>query len=371
MSGVHLYLHIPFCARKCSYCDFAIAVRSRTPDAEYLDAIHREWGGWQVHPTIAAADTLSTVYFGGGTPSRLEPATIATLLGMLTQDRSLAPGAEVTLEANPDDVTPERAGEWARAGITRVSLGAQSHDQQVLDWMHRTHRAEQVPLAVTALRGAGITDISLDLIFALPPEVPRDWSADLDRTLALEPTHVSLYGLTVESHTPLARWKERGEVHEAPGERYAEEYLEAHERLERAGMHHYEVSNASLPGRGSRHNSAYWSGAEYLGLGPSAHSFLDGERSWNAREWVAYRDQVRQTGVAREGAERLTPGQQRLERRYLDLRTRTGTPLEGLDPARVSSWEAEGWARRDGSRLVLTAEGWLRLDALVAQLERP
>lgn len=371
MSGVHLYLHVPFCARKCSYCDFAIAVRSRTPDAEYLEALRREWDGWQAHPSLAEADTLRTVYFGGGTPSRLEPATIAALLVMLTRDRALESGAEVTLEANPDDVTPERAREWARAGITRVSLGAQSHDQQVLDWMHRTHRAEQVPLAVSALRGAGITDISLDLIFALPPEVPRNWSTDLDTTLALQPTHISLYGLTVESHTPLARWKERGEVHEAPGERYADEYLAAHERLVDTGMQHYEVSNASLPGYGSRHNAAYWSGAEYLGMGPSAHSFLGGERSWNTREWVAYRDQVMRTGAARDGAERLTGEQQRLERRYLDLRTRAGTPLEGLDPARVASWEAARWARREGARLVLTAEGWLRLDALVAQLERP
>lgn len=368
---MHLYLHVPFCARKCSYCDFAIAVRAVTPDAEYHAAIEREWAARLQHRQVTPGDVLATVYFGGGTPSRLEPATLAAILARLTRECPLQPGAEVTLEANPDDVTDARAAAWARMGVNRVSLGVQSHQPAVLEWMHRTHRAEQVAPAVKALRGAGITNLSLDLIFALPPELPRDWQADLVRTLALEPTHVSLYGLTVEPHTPLARWAARGEVHEAPEERYAEEYLQAHEALAAAGLRHYEVSNYASPGQEARHNAAYWSGADYLGLGPSAHSFLAGERSWNTREWVAYRDLVARTGMPVAGTERLTPEQHRLERRYLGLRTLAGLPGGEVPADVVAGWEREGWAHRAGERVVLTPAGWLRLDALVTQLGQP
>jgi oxygen-independent coproporphyrinogen-3 oxidase len=371
VSARHVYLHVPFCARKCSYCDFAIAVRRTTPDAEYLEAITREWDTRRRQPAPAPAEPLRTIYLGGGTPSRLAPATIGSLIGLLTRDRDLAPGAEVTLEANPDDVTPERAVAWARAGVNRISLGVQSHDPAVLQWMHRTHRAEQVAPAMAMLRGAGIRNVSVDLIFALPPEVSRDWRADVTATLALEPDHVSLYGLTVEPHTPLARWALRGAVHEAPEERYADEYLLAHDALSRAGFNHYEVSNAGRPGKEAQHNRAYWTGADYVGLGPSAHSLREGVRSWNAREWVAYRDRVAASGLADAGSEELTPEQRLLERRYLDLRTTAGTPREGLDGAVVAAWEREGWATIAEGRVVLTPQGWLRLDALVTQVGLP
>jgi oxygen-independent coproporphyrinogen-3 oxidase len=224
---------------------------------------------------------------------------------------------------------------------------------------------------MTMLREAGVANVSVDLIFAMPPEVPRDWDADLAATLALAPDHVSLYGLTVEPHTPLARWATRGAVHEAPEERYADEYLLAHAALVRAGFVHYEVSNAGRPGKEARHNRAYWTGADYLGLGPSAHSLLGGVRSWNVREWVAYRDAIAATGAARAGSEALTPEQQRLERRYLDLRTTAGTPLEGLPREAVAAWQRQGWATVAGDRVALSPQGWLRLDALVTQVGHP
>ncbi|HET7024480.1 MAG TPA: radical SAM protein, partial [Gemmatimonadales bacterium] len=185
---------------------------------------------------------------------------------------------EVTLEANPDDVTPERAAAWRSLGVGRVSLGVQSFDPAVLSWMHRTHRAEQVAPAVAALRSAGISDVSLDLIYALPAEVPRDWRRDLELALALRPDHLSLYGLTVEAHTPLAHWVARSEVRGAEDERYAEEFLVADAMLAGAGFEHYEVSNYSRPGKRARHNSAYWRRATYIGLGPSAHSAFGRER---------------------------------------------------------------------------------------------
>lgn len=362
---MHLYIHVPFCARRCSYCDFAIAVRSRTPDAEFVAAIAREWQSRRGHPVVAAAPRLETLYFGGGTPSRLESDSIGSLIEVVSADVPLAPEAEVTLEANPDDVTPARAAGWARAGINRVSLGVQSHDPVVLEWMHRTHRAEQVAPALAALREAGIDNVSVDLIFALPAEVPRDWQRDLDLTLALRPAHLSLYGLTVEPRTPLARWTERGTAHEADEDRYATEYLAAHRAMVAAGFEHYEVSNAGQPGCRARHNSAYWELRDYVGLGPSAHSFLGGVRSWNEREYVAWHARVKAHGDPEAGSERLAPDQAALERWYLGLRTDRGLPVDEVRPSLLGPWTTAGWAAVDRGRVRLTAEGWLRLDALV------
>ncbi len=360
---MHAYIHVPFCGRRCSYCDFAIAVRRDTPDSAFVEAIGREWAARRDHPAIRG--TLDTLYFGGGTPSRLAPASLESIIGLLTRDLPLADDAEVTIEANPDDVTPERAGAWAGLGINRVSLGVQSHDPAVLAWMHRTHEAGQVAPALAALRAAGIGNVSLDLIFALPPEVPRDWPRDLDLTLALAPSHLSLYGLTVEPHTPLARWTERGAAHEAPEERYATEYLAAHAALRAAGFEHYEVSNAGRPGCRSRHNSAYWQQRDYVGLGPSAHSFLDGVRSWNEREWEAWRRRVEAGSDPEAGREVLEPGQRELELLYFGLRTDRGVARDRLAPTVAAAWLREGWAIAEGDRIRLTAEGWLRLDALV------
>jgi oxygen-independent coproporphyrinogen III oxidase len=362
---VHIYIHVPFCARRCSYCDFAIAVRRETPDTQFADAIEREWHGWIERQARSATSEVSTLYFGGGTPSRLQPATIARLIRSIATAMPLARAAEVTLETNPDDVTPERAAAWRASGINRVSLGVQSHDAAVLEWMHRTHRAEQVPGAVAALRDAGIVNISVDLIFALPAELQRDWTVDLERTFALEPMHLSLYGLTVEPHTPLFRWTQRGTAVTAPDERYADEYLEAHQEIVAAGFEHYEVSNAGRPGFRSHHNSAYWHGADYLGLGPSAHSLERGARRWNVREWADYQGRSVRGEPVVCGTESLDADAQALERRYLSLRTSYGLAAADLSPDVRDSWYREGWAAPAGDRVRLTAEGWLRLDALV------
>jgi oxygen-independent coproporphyrinogen-3 oxidase len=368
---MHLYLHVPFCARRCSYCDFAIAVRSRVPSARYVDMVLREWERWRNRPPWVEMPALTTLYLGGGTPSSLDPVELARLLARLTADRPLVQGAEVTLEANPDDITLDRAHAWQAAGINRVSLGVQSFNPAVLGWMHRTHVAEQVPGAVRALRDAGIASISLDLIYALPPELDRDWSADLEQALALDPDHLSLYGLTIEPHTPLGRWVDRGEVHPTPDERYAAEFLEAHTRLAAAGYAHYEVSNYGKPGSIARHNSAYWSRVPYLGLGPSAHSTDGEQRWWNIREWAEWDAAIGDGKESVAGLEHLAPDSVRMEELYLGLRTSNGLSIERLDPAVLRAWKAERWAEDRGGRVWLTAEGWLRLDALVAQASRP
>lgn len=363
---MHIYLHVPFCARRCSYCDFAIAVRRTVPDAAFVAAVVQEWRAADLVPGA----TIDTLYFGGGTPSRLAPTAIAQVIEAIAGRAPLAPGAEVTLEANPDDVSAVAARAWALAGVNRVSLGVQSHDPAVLAWMHRTHRVEQVAPAMTALREAGIDNVSVDLIFALPDALARDWSRDLDLTLALDATHLSLYGLTVEPHTPLARWTERGTSVVSTDERYATEYHQAHDALVAAGYEHYEVSNAGRPGFRARHNSAYWEGVDYLGLGPSAHSFVAGERRWNVRDWADYQRRVVAGEPLVAGAERLDAAARALERQYLGLRTTAGLPLDDVAPALQSEWEEAGWAGRHGGRLRLTVEGWLRLDALVAATRR-
>jgi oxygen-independent coproporphyrinogen-3 oxidase len=366
----HVYLHVPFCQRRCSYCDFSIAVRKRIPAREYVDVVLRELS--LLGDTAAVG--LDTIYLGGGTPSLLPPDAISALLTSLRDAfhvTSSRDDVEITLEANPEDVKPESAAAWRLAGVNRVSLGAQSFDDGVLQWMHRSHDATRVGDAVGALRAAGVDNISLDLIFALPAELRRDWARDLDLACSLHPAHLSLYGLTVEERTPLARWISRGATSRPDDERYAEEYLYAHERLARDGYRFYEVSNAERDGHRSRHNSAYWSGRAYLGLGPAAHSFDGRVRRWNLGAWESYRRAVAAGLPAVEAEEVLTEEQRELERLYLALRTDAGLPLAALCrplPPAAALWVERGWAEVSEERLVCTPEGWLRLDALIRDL---
>ncbi len=355
----HLYVHVPFCVRRCSYCDFSIAVRKRIPARDYVEAVGREL------ELVRLSGELETIYLGGGTPSLLPPEAIHALLFRVPRS---AFRVEITIEANPEDVTPDAARAWRAAGVNRVSLGAQSFDDRVLQWMHRSHDSARIGAAVHALRGAGIDNISLDLIFALPEELKRDWRRDLDHALALRPTHLSLYGLTVEPRTPLDRWISRGATRPPTEERYAEEYLFAHRRLTAEGFEFYEVSNAALHGFSSRHNSTYWSGSPYLGLGPAAHSFDGRARRWNVAAWEAYRRAIAAGRSPVESEEVLTEEQQELEGVYLALRTAEGVTLRRPPPPSADQWVERGWVVVEGDRMRCTPEGWLRLDALVAKL---
>jgi oxygen-independent coproporphyrinogen III oxidase len=374
----HLYIHIPFCARRCSYCDFSIAVRSTTPVDEYLNALRTELDSAQRE---LGGATLDTVYFGGGTPSRLGAKGIRDALEAVRGHARLAPDAEVTLEANPDDIHDFAVAGLVSAGVNRISLGAQSFDDSALKWMHRTHDATQIALAVHALRRGGISNISLDLIFALPAQLGRSWEDDLARALDLAPSHISLYGLTVEPQTPLARWAHQGATVQGSEESYEEEFLTAHRMSTAAGFEHYEVSNFALPGSHSRHNSAYWTGVPYVGIGPSAHSFDGATRRWNVSAYSEWTRRLSTGATVIAGAESLTAENRRFEEVYLALRTRHGLALspasendedEADEMARIRTWVAEGWAvvdePLDRPRVRLTAMGWLRLDGLAADL---
>ena len=363
----HLYVHVPFCARRCSYCDFSIAVRRDVPVEEYTQALVSELdlrfpGG------ATTGRSMDTLYLGGGTPSRLGARGIASLMDALRARLKIASDAEVTIEANPDDVSLDAARAWRDAGINRLSLGAQSFDPRALAWMHRIHTSEQISEAVRAVRVSGIDNVSIDLIFALPPTLGRDWRDDLERAVALEPTHVSLYGLTVHERTPLARWRDRGDVAEAPDETYADEFLLAHEVLTGAGFEHYEVSSYARAGARSRHNASYWSGVPWAGLGPAAHEFDGLRRRWNVGPYAQWERLVRAGRDPREGEEVLSPENRDAERVYLGLRTSAGLTVSDSERAQALSWVTAGWASLNGDVLRLTPEGWLRLDALAASL---
>ena len=363
----HLYAHIPFCARRCSYCDFSIAVRRDVPVDEFVEAVEVELDLRFPHSSPERW-TLDTLYLGGGTPSRLGARGIASLMDAVRHRLRLADDAEVTIEANPDDVSAGAVRAWREAGINRLSLGAQSFDPRALAWMHRAHTSDQISMAVDAVRAAGIENISIDLIFALPPALGRDWSDDLSRAIALNPSHVSLYGLTVHERTPLARWRDRGDVTEAPEETYATEFLLAHEVLSAAGFDHYEVSSYARAGARSRHNAAYWSGESWVGVGPAAHEFDGSRRRWNVGPYAQWVRLLRARRDPIEGEEVLSFENRAAERVYLGLRTSSGLVATPSERSSARRWVESGWARLEGETLRLTPEGWLRLDALAAAL---
>jgi oxygen-independent coproporphyrinogen III oxidase len=368
-----LYLHVPFCARRCSYCDFAVTA-TRSPDvAGWIESIAAEAGlvaaaeGWE------APARLRTLYVGGGTPSLLGAGALADLTGRLAARFAWDPATiEWTAEANPESFDGDLAEDWRRTGVNRVSLGAQTFHAPALHWMGRLHGPAGPARAIAAARAAGLRNISIDLIFGLPRHLGREWARDLDLALALEPEHVSLYGLTAETGTPLGRWVAAGRERLADEDGYAAEFLLAAERLTAAGYRHYEVSNFARPGFESRHNAAYWSGDDYLGLGPSAHSLRKPVRRWNLREWPAYREAVMAGRLPVQEREEIGASLARLERYWLGLRTDDGLPDEGWAPAQeraLGAWEEAGWATRAARRLRLTAAGWLLLDRLVVDLD--
>ncbi|MGD8277394.1 MAG: radical SAM family heme chaperone HemW [Gemmatimonadota bacterium] len=369
MSGLSLYIHAPFCARRCCYCDFAVTV-DRAPDAiAWLDAVERELAG-TIERERLGRPRLLTLYLGGGTPSLLGPGALPRLRDRLERHADIADGAEWTAEANPESFSAALAADWRAAGVNRLSFGAQSFDPAVLRWMGRLHGPAGPARAVQTARNAGFDNLSLDLIFGLPARLGRDWAADLERALSLGPDHISLYGLTAESRTPLGRRVAAGEERLADEEAYGAEYLLAADVLAAAGLRHYEVSNFARPDRESRHNVAYWTMRPYLGLGPGAHSYVPPRRWWNERDWAGYREKVTAGGSAVEAEEVVGDSASALERSWLGLRTTEG--VDAGTEARVRlgrTWASNGWATLEHGRLRLTPLGWLLLDRLAVEYD--
>lgn len=367
-----LYVHAPFCHRRCFYCDFAVTV-SRTPKVMgWLEALATELSLLEVEGRFRLASTLETLFVGGGTPSVLGPAAMNGLARILGKERVRRPELEWTVEANPESFSHGVAREWRAAGVNRISLGAQSFQTGPLRWMGRLHGPDGPSQAVARAKAVGISNLSLDLIFGLPDEVPRNWDADLEEALSLEVPHLSLYGLSAESGTPLGRAVTEKRVRMAGESRYRDEYLLAAEKLTAAGYHHYEVSSFALPGFEARHNRACWEMLPYLGVGNSAHSFSPPIRRWNIRNWGDYQKTVLAGKLPLGGEEELNPQQLRMERLWLGLRTDGGLDEGSLSPRgreMVRGWVAGGNAELRGGRVRLTPEGWLLLDHFTLELD--
>jgi len=373
-----VYLHVPFCRVRCGYCDFntytATELRGARQDA-YADEVLREIA--LSRDVLAARGPLrqaSTVFFGGGTPTLLPGGDLARMLGGIRDTFGLARDAEVTVEANPDTVTPALADELAAAGVTRLSIGMQSAVPHVLAALDRTHDPANVATAVAAARGAGL-DVSVDLIYGAPGESLADWERSVRTALDLAPDHVSAYALIIEDGTQLARQIRRGEVPAPDDDLQADMYELVDEMLGEAGFDWYEVSNwATAPEHRSRHNLAYWRGTDWWGYGPGAHSHIEGLRWWNVKHPAAYAQRLALRESPAAARERPDAAARRLEDVLLRSRIAEGlavSELEGEGRHAVASLIADGLI--DGAaavrgRVVLTRRGRLLADAVVRAL---
>lgn len=355
-----VYVHVPFCIVRCDYCDFATwSDRSHLTD-DYVDACVVDLG----RQASAGLSAATSVFFGGGTPSLLPPAHVARVLDAI--DR--VPGAEVTVECNPDSVNAESLRGYRAAGVTRLSIGVQSTQPHVLAGLGRTHRPDHVANAVALARDAGFVSVGVDLIYGTAGESLDDWRRTLDEALALGVDHVSAYALTVEVGTPLARRVTAGEVLAPDDDDQAEKYLVADEVLSAAGLGWYEVSNWSRPGHACAHNLLYWRQGDYLAVGCAAHGHRSGRRWWNVRTPERYVERIRADASPEAGAELLDPVTRAEEALTLALRTRAGAVVDRAAHDELAALAADRLVETTGSRVVLTLRGRLMASDVTARL---
>ena len=377
-SDFGVYLHVPFCRVRCGYCDFntytATELRGARQDA-YADEVLREIAlSKDVLADRGPLRPAQTVFFGGGTPTLLPPGNLARMLDGVRAAFDLAPGAEVTVEANPDTMTDAVAQTLADAGVTRLSVGMQSAVPHVLAALDRTHDPANIATAVAAARRAGLA-VSLDLIYGAPGETLEDWRTSLETAIALRPDHVSAYALIVEEGTKLERQIRRGEVPAPDDDLQADMYELADELLGAAGYGWYEVSNwATGDAQRSRHNMSYWRGQDWWGYGPGAHSHVGGLRWWNVKHPAAYAQRMAAGQSPAAGRELPDAEARRLEAILLQSRIVDGVPVSEASPEgrrAVASLIADGLidgAAAIGGTVVLTRRGRLLADAVVRAL---
>ena len=287
MAGI--YIHIPFCKRRCIYCDFFSTTQSEKK-AEYVHALVREL---EMRKDYMGEEEIETIYLGGGTPSQLSQEELEEIFTYIYKVYKVTPDAEITLEANPDDLTPEYVSMLRSLPINRISMGIQTFQEETLKLLHRRHTARQAIEAFRRCREAGFQNISIDLMYGLPGETLETWEQDLQQAIDLHPEHISAYHLIYEEGTTLWNLREQNKVEEAEEELSLTLFKTLIERLTKAGYQHYEISNFCLPGLHSRHNSSYWTGKKYLGCGPSAHSFDGISRQWNVSSLGKYLEGIR------------------------------------------------------------------------------
>ena len=382
MDTLALYIHWPFCLAKCPYCDFNSHVREAIPQARFRDALRRElaWEAARLGPR-----RLGSIFFGGGTPSLMQPETVAALIDDARTLFASEPDIEITLEANPTSVEAGRFAEFRAAGVNRVSLGVQSLEEAALRRLGRQHSADQAVAALEIARRI-FPRISFDLIYARPGQTLPDWRAELRRALDLAADHLSLYQLTIEPGTVFEGAFRRGEIVLPDDDAAAVLYEATAEEAARYGLAPYEVSNYAAPGAESRHNLAYWRYRDYAGIGPGAHGrvSLNGELLATRRHRAPepWADRVERHGHGSTSEEPVSPADRAREMLLMGLRltegvdeqafaARTGMELDdALEPDVLAQAVAEGYVARAGGRLVALPEGRLRLDSLLAALVR-
>ena len=378
MKALSFYVHIPYCIKRCGYCDFNTYTPSELREdatlesvsGDYIDAVLRE-------VDIAhqrAPGSVSTIFFGGGTPSLLPARDLGRVISAIGQRWELAPDCEVTLEANPDSVDEEKLSAFLEAGFNRISFGMQSALPHVLAVLDRTHNPENVFKAVAGARSAGFTSVSVDLIYGTPGESLQDWNTTVASALSLGVDHLSAYALIVETGTKLAGKIKRGELSMPNDDVMADMYLLIDSMAQSAGMSWYELSNWSKPGHESQHNIAYWKSAHWWGLGPGAHSHLDGVRWWNVKHPTAYKSALFGGTSPIQEQELLTQEQIKDEEIMLSIRMREGVSLSKLSKEqsdRIISYCDTGHldaAHWQAGTLQLTPQGRLIVDRIVREL---
>lgn len=370
-----LYIHVPFCESRCIYCDF-YSTTCRGEEDRYIDAAIREM---QTRAEELKGAPLRTVYIGGGTPSVLKPALLQRLFTAIGKTFDTTTCREITLEANPDDITEDYIKELGKTPVNRISIGVQSLDDTILKFLRRRHDAARAEKAYAMLRQAGYNNISIDLIYSIPGQSMETWSATLDKALAMRPEHISAYDLSYEEGTPLTRLLEQEMVEACGEDDTIAMYALLNKKLEAAGYARYEISNFAREGYHSRHNSGYWRGEPYLGIGASSHSFDGGNvRRANVADLQTYIAEI-EAGRCAYRSETLTPGQQYDETIYIRLRT-----ADGIDTEEIRRRFGDGCYRhmmknarpyiergvlvRDGTRLRLGDSGIMLCDAVCRAL---
>ena len=367
-------MHIPFCKQACTYCNFHFTTSLRYKD-DLVQALRKE--------IIAEKDYLggeevATVYFGGGTPSILSIDDCRSIINSIRENFPVSPNAEITLEANPDDVTKQKAEEWKNIGINRLSIGIQSFFEEELRWMNRAHNAEQAKACIENSYAAGINNLSIDLIYGSPLLTDEMWQQNVETAIGYGIKHLSCYALTVEDKTPLQKNISLQKSSDVDNDKQARQFLQLMHWLRNAGYEHYEVSNFAKPGFRSSHNSSYWKGVSYLGLGPSAHSFNGKERRWNIANNNVYIKSVNEQKPQRE-VETLTPAQQLNEAIMISLRTMEGIDLNKMQiqwgekerkriEKDLAKYLPTGLIQIENDHAQLTNEGMLRADGIAADL---
>jgi oxygen-independent coproporphyrinogen-3 oxidase len=360
-----VYVHVPFCLTRCGYCDFNAYAGLDHLASRYVSALLAET---ELAASAWTDEEVVSVFLGGGTPTTLEVADLKALLAQLRERFAVAPGAEVTIEANPDTVDAAKLSLLLEAGFGRLSMGAQSFDRAVLASLERIHDPDSVRRAIRDARVAGYANVSLDLIYGADRESLESWERSLREAIDLGPEHVSAYALTIEPSTPLGRKVERGIVPGPDPDVQADMFELACVLLAGAGYHHYEVSNWAKPGFECVHNLGYWERRPYVGLGAGAHSYRDERRWWNVRPPEEYLALVEDGRLPVGGEERLDPSDAYLEEVFLRLRILEGIPASWVEADKAAPFLESGLLREEDGALVPTEHGMLLLNELVLAL---